>query len=351
MVSMSRELNVKILIVSNMYPSKDKPFWGTFVKNCHDGYVSQGVSTDLAVITDSGIKGYLVFYWLVFFKLVFGKHDIAHVHYVTHSVLPVLLARIFRKFRIVLNFHGSDAFPEDHEGKARTWLKQRINRIALRYSALVLVPSHYFYKKMQQAYAVNNMFVTPSGGVDAAIFPYVFTSQKKVLFAGRFLPEKGGVVAARAIHACRARVEGATIIGDGSDKTNIINALAGYQVRMPGLLPQKALAAEMASHLIFLFPSSREGESLGLVVVEAIFSGMVPLVLDNGAVREVIPAHLQELLVAGHKKEFPQKLSHLLSMPMSELEQISQELFRHSLDHYSSVEVAKSLVKALEDLK
>lgn len=334
---------MKILVVSNMYPNENKPYWGTFVKACVDGYIREGVLTDTSVIVDSGVKGYLKFYVTTFFKLIFSRYDVVHVHYVTHSVAPVLFARIFRNFKVVLNFHGSDAFPEVYEGSTRRKIKKNISDIAIKYSDLVIVPSEFFKNKMSLAYDLKSVFVSPSGGVNEQVFKYSASGGRRVLFAGRMLIEKGPLVAANTVKKCWSHIESATFIGDGADKQQVLDILAPFPVSYFGLMPHSELASHMSGNDIFLFPSTRDGESLGLVVIEAIFSGMIPLVIDNGAVRDIIPSKYHDLLIAKNADLFDENLLYLLSLDSNDRIEIAKELYQISKVKFSEIFVSKDL--------
>lgn len=341
---------MKLLVVSNMYPNERKPYWGTFVKACVDGYIREGVVTDISVISDSGIKGYLKFYIATFLKLLFGRYDVVHVHYVTHSVPPVLLARIFRKFKIVLNFHGSDAFPEATEGKRRGAIKRRISNLAIKFSDLVVVPSEYFRLKMNASYDLDNVFVSPSGGVDESLFKYSALGGDKVLFAGRMLEEKGGRIAAKAVRECWSKLSGAVFVGEGPEETLIKKELSMFSVGYLPLISHSELAEVMQRNDIFLFPSTREGESLGLVVVEAIFSGMIPLVMNNGAMKDIIPVEYHGLLIASDSEDYIGKLDVLLSRTSKERNSIVLDIYNQSIISYSAKNVSKILVGKLKEI-
>lgn len=341
---------MKLLVVSNMYPNERKPYWGTFVKACVDGYIREGVVTDISVISDSGIKGYLKFYIATFLKLLFGRYDVVHVHYVTHSVPPVLLARIFRKFKIVLNFHGSDAFPEATEGKRRRAIKRKISNLAIKFSDLVVVPSEYFRLKMNASYDLDNVFVSPSGGVDESLFKYSALGGDKVLFAGRMLEEKGGRIAAKAVRECWSKLSGAVFVGEGPEETLIKKELSMFSVGYLPLISHSELAEVMQRNDIFLFPSTREGESLGLVVVEAIFSGMIPLVMNNGAMKDIIPVEYHSLLIASDSEDYIGKLDVLLSRTSEERNSIVLDIYNQSIISYSAKNVSKFLVGKLKEI-
>lgn len=338
---------MKILIVSNMYPNEDRPFWGTFVKSCVDGYLQNSIDVNLAVLKQSSLRGYLRFYLNVLWMLATRKYTHVHVHYVTHSVPPVLLMRLVRKFKLVLNFHGSDAFPESSEGDIRRKIKCFISKIAVRSSTQIVVPSEYFKTSLEEVYLAKNVLVSPSGGVDSARFSFAPGGGDKVLFAGRMLAGKGAVIAAEATKACWEQLGAATFIGDGPDRARVEEILENLPVSYSGLVPHSELSRQMAMHDIFLFPSTRRGESLGLVLVESIFSGMVPVAMENGAVREIIPCELQEMLIAMCPESFAHKTQGLLRMSSAQRISICSRLYEHVREKFEQRNVAMRLINDL----
>lgn len=334
---------MKILVVSNMYPTTEKPYFGTFVKSCVDGYLSQGIKVDLSTINGSGLIAYLKFYLSAFIKSAFRKYDFVHVHYVSHSAPPVYLARLFKKFKILLNFHGSDAFPEVYESSLRRKIKKKICQLVLKKTNAAIVPSDYFKEKIIKSYKFDKIIVSPSGGVDRTLFKNKPAAGRVVMFAGRMIKEKGPLIAAKAIKANEALIDKVIMIGDGPELVIVKETLAGINVEYYDMLPREKLAVKMTEIDIFLFPSVREGESLGLVLIEAIFSGCVPLALDNGAVNEILP-DLCEIQLVTNLENYDTRLNELLSNT-SYLKKYSDLLYRYTRERYSSEEVSKKLIR------
>lgn len=64
-------IKMKILLISNMYPSKDFPSYGVFVKNTEQILLDNGVSVDKAVMTKrTGKLGKLVGYASHYLKII-----------------------------------------------------------------------------------------------------------------------------------------------------------------------------------------------------------------------------------------------------------------------------------------
>ena len=113
---------MKLLIISNMYPSANDPVYGTFVKVFADSmkaYNSEGV-TQLIVIRgrDGGrwkrLLKYVSFYVGVLYNLLFHTYDLVYVHTIAYPVVPIRLAALFRHhLPLVFNVHGGDV-PAGH---------------------------------------------------------------------------------------------------------------------------------------------------------------------------------------------------------------------------------------------
>jgi UDP-N-acetylglucosamine transferase subunit ALG13 len=89
--------NMKILVVSNMFPDSKHPSAGIFVKKFCDEISEIGINYDLAVMKKPDtkikkIKNYLQFYIGTFVKLMVNRYDVVYIHYASHSSIPVLFA-------------------------------------------------------------------------------------------------------------------------------------------------------------------------------------------------------------------------------------------------------------------
>lgn len=353
------ETSRRLAIVTNLYPTEQRPYFGTFVKNFHEDLVGRGWETKLFALPQfgSGVVGYLRFYLSVFVFLV--KNDgLVYVHYVSHSAPPVVAARLFNKrIKVVCHYHGSDAFPEFNEGVIRRWLKEIVCKIANRISNVLVVPTGVFKKRLVEAYKPKPpVFISPSGGVDESIF---FSTNKnndrlKVCFAGRMIRGKGAPVAARLIgrlSSLISNVQG-VLVGDGEEREEVEAILRDILSGEVKVLPPKSqleLADIFRSSSIFLFPSTRSGESLGLTWVEAALCGALPLVLKNGVTESLIPQAFSDELVAHDEEDLYQKL-HALALDRDRREVIVESL-RESLSfQYGSETVGEGLSSMLREL-
>lgn len=86
---------------------------------------------------------------------------------------------------------------------------------------------------------------------------------------------------------------------------------------------EQRVAALLTSHLVFVFPAL--WEHFGIVTVEAIQAGLVPLVHDSGGQREIVPLESLRFL---SDAELVDRARHVLEMPDAERLKIVDEL-RH----------------------
>ena len=286
---------MKILVVSNMYPSKQFPSYGIFVKNFCNQLDELNFSYSLSVMKKSKNKigkliGYLSFSLLTFCKCLFTDYDIVYIHYASHSSISVILAALFRKIRIYTNVHGSDVVPENKKQKK---MQKYTNKI-LSLSEKIIVPSEYFKDYVQLKYAVpsDKLFVSPSGGVDSKVF-YKEDMVKnasdvfRVGFVSRISYKKGWDTFIDACSLLEDKNFEFIIVGNGPEmglmQEKISEKGIEDRIRYYDLLPQDKLRTVYNEIDVFVFPTEREGESLGLVALEAMACGRPVIASDYAA--------------------------------------------------------------------
>lgn len=284
---------MKLLVVSNMYPSKEFPSYGVFVKNFAAQLEELNIDYRLAVMHKANGKlrklvGYVGFYLKSFFCSLFGSYDAVYVHYASHSSPGVLLARKFRKFTIYTNCHGSDVIPEN-PGQEKM---QKNTRQILARSEKIVVPSEYFKRVVAEKYALplEKLFVCASGGVNMDIFFPKEAAQERPFtmgFVGRLSYGKGWQTFLQACGKLPDRDWRIVMVGDGPEKEQMLSMLDALQLQsvttLHGLLPQAELANVYRNIDVFVFPTERQGESLGLVAVEAMACGCPVIASDFAA--------------------------------------------------------------------
>lgn len=354
----------KLICVTNLYPTESRPYFGTFVKNFSEGLRRFGWDIEVKSLTDfgSGVFAYLNFYISTFLRLL-RYEGIVYVHYVSHSAPPVLLAKVFnRRIRLVINYHGSDAFPENYEGQCRKKIKRIICSLANSQADLIVAPSAYFARKLEEAYSLKagSVQVSYSGGIDTKIFhlglskPSLKDGIARFVFASRMIEEKGCYLAVEAAKALCERVPGIMVsfVGDGPERTKMQLLLERHvsegKCKFHGALAQGQLAEKLRESDFFLFPSYREGESLGLVLIEAMACGALPVAVRRGAVSEILGG-VSERLSCRSLDDFS-ALTVNLALDVSQNDIIREKLELRARKVFESTVVASELAKQLHSL-
>lgn len=102
---------LKVLLVTNMYPYRDNPAWGVFVKQQADGLRRLGHHVDVLHIQGRRSKcSYLTAAFAVLRMTLRGSYDIVHAHY----GLSGIPASFCRNVPLVVTLHGSDVLGRRH---------------------------------------------------------------------------------------------------------------------------------------------------------------------------------------------------------------------------------------------
>lgn len=300
---------MKILVVSNMYPSDKGPNYGVFVKNFCDMLNDQGIENDKVVLTKKfgylkKLVGYVKYFFRSIIKTISYDPDIIYIHYGAHNAIIAIFLKMFTKRDVFINLHGSDVVPENKIHKAL----QPLVKAALKKCDKIIVPSEYFKDIVSKEFFVDGkkIFVFPSAGVNNDVF-YIKRKEnnvnfrkelnlneetKLIGFVSRLDYGKGWDVLLDAIEILSKdrtfiKDKKFIFIGDGKDKDNFYQLiekkeLSTYIIHKP-LLSQIDLNNYYNIMDLFIFPTMRKGESLGLVAIEAMTCGVPVIASDMAA--------------------------------------------------------------------
>lgn len=353
---------MKLKIVSNLYPSKYKPFKGTFVRNVLEGFKGKGCNVSLISLheltSNKFIRtlAYIQFFMRFFISGIRAvEGDVHYVHYTSHSSLGLILASFFKskkKLIVVSNVHGSDVLPIDNNvlSKCKVILSKKILDI----STLIVSPSDYFKNFLSENYGVANekVVVSPSGGVDCSVFHVLPSVQKKYTFGyvGRIEKEKGifDLIEAFRLFQCIDETSKLLIVGSGSCEVKLkemVRTMTGVTL-IQGTSQMQL--AEIYNSIDFLVFPSRVPESLGLIPIEAMMCGIPVLSTTAGATEEYIISDMRKFFFE------PGNVNDLLEA-LNKTRKVSSEdylkLSRLALDvasNYSSVKVIDDLYHVFE---
>lgn len=281
----------KILLVSNMYPSKKYKHYGSFVKNVGEELEKMGYQVDKCVIYKQDIYLLKIFSYLRFMvgtmmKSIFISYDIFYVHFISHSTFPVLVAKKTGKTKLILNVHGNDIVPDTEADIKNVGRSKRV----LPFADVVVAPSLYFKEVLLNEYHVSEekIFIYPSGGVNLKVF-YDSDQQecleklqldKKYTYIGmvsRIEKDKGWDTLLDALHRLEKesfmKKVKVLIVGTGDEQGAFDEMIHQYhledKIQQVNFVDQKDLVLYYNAFDVFVFPTKRKSDSLGLVGLEA----------------------------------------------------------------------------------
>ena len=282
----------KVLLVSNMYPSDKYKHYGVFVKNTKEILEDNGFVVDTVVMTKQTEKiaklfSYIYLYSMTVLKGIFNNYDYLYVHFVSHSSLgAVFLKRTSKNIKLIFNAHGNDVIADmDFELKN----EKRSNKY-LKYADKVIVPSNYFKNAIMEKYNISEDIINvyPSGGVDTSKFTNIDIKEAKkevglnnkysyIGYVSRIEKNKGWDVFLKAVKELvdneEIKNEKFIVIGGGAEEKEFNELVKKLKLKdyleIRNMVSQEELINIYNSLDIFVFPTYRKSESLGLVGLEA----------------------------------------------------------------------------------
>ena len=281
----------RILLVSNMYPSKKYPHYGVFVRNTEKLLLKNGKKLKKIVLkkTDNQVIKVFFYFWF-YVKIVlsgtFGNYDYIYGHFASHISMPLLIIKKIKKRRkIVLNVHGNDIVADS----LKDFKNQKKSKKILKKVDIVVAPSLYFKSILQNEYNIENnkIVVYPSSGVDKNIFfplnqnfarkKIGLNSQCKYIgYVGRIETNKGWDIFLKAAKIIIESYDSPIkfiVVGDGDEKDSFNELVRELSITEHiiyySMMDQDKLRLLYNSLDIFCFPTYRKSESLGLVGLEA----------------------------------------------------------------------------------
>ena len=356
---------MKIFLISNMYPSVDDPDYGIFVKNIESALEKNGaVISEKAVIsgrakssTDKIIK-YRKFYSKIISAYRKGNFDIVYLHFISHSSPGLLLAKILfgKKKKIIINIHGSDVLSH-HKG-----ILKKCNQQLLKFSDLIVVPSHYFEKIIYQKFPdfpKNKIFISPSGGIDSTVFYFQNKSKSNEVlhlgFVSRIEDDKGWKTFLEALMLLNSNSIPfkASLAGKGSKSLKMIKLISGLnlseKVKFIGVLPQKELNNFYNNIDLFIFPTL-SNESLGLVGLEAMACGNPVIGSEIAGLKTFIENNKNGFFIKpGNAQELAEKIEKYWLLPQQEKQKIQRNALK-TAQKYEKELVAQKLYHKFKEL-
>jgi glycosyltransferase involved in cell wall biosynthesis len=268
---------LRILLVSGMYPSPERPEYGIFVARMADALRARGHEVDEAVLR-GGRRGRLRtplrYAGLLGRTLALARRTTPDVVYAHYLVPPGLIAAA-TGLPYVVTAHGGDV-----RNSHRSLPLGLLTRVVVRRAGAVICVSDYLARRLAAPAEVIDC------GVDTDRFrptPRAPGSGPRFLFVGSLTPRKNVGRLMRAF--ARLREGSLTIVGGGPLETELRAAAPGG-VRFVGRRSPEEVLVDMHAHDVICLPSLVEPQ--GQAMLEALACGRPVVATRVGGPAEVV---------------------------------------------------------------
>lgn len=358
---------MKILLISNMYPSAKDKTYGTFVKMFKEGIMR---NADDLIFDSCLIRGrsnnlmtkvykYFIFYFSIIYKVLFTEYDLIYNHQITHAAPVLRFCQYFRKFKLVMNIHGGDMVTIDKTSK----ILLDIAIPLLVDSRLIVVPSEYFkgivLNKIPRV-SSEQVFVSASGGLDRNVFTCLDSHRSltgMIVCVSRIDKGKGWDVLVNAVSELRSRGK---MVGK-----KVVFCGYGSQAE---LLKRKIQELDLQDYCSYLGPKTHQElnelynqtdimifptmlyESLGLVGLEAMACGCPVIGSNIGCLPEYIKNGVTGFLFeSGNSYELADRIVDFYNLSDSQRNIMRAQTIKMA-GKYNSDEISQRMVHKLRDI-
>lgn len=296
---------MKLLLISTLYPTKDHPDYGTYVKAIHQAYLDQGMEVDLVTFMREGGKLKKALEMRRFKSALkdalerASDYDVINVQY-PYFAAPIIRKKLYQlRTPIVTSVHGSDVFADS----AYKEKQLEDTAVLMANSHRVITPSEFFKKKLLENYLLEPTRVTscPPGGFDGSAYSGTRRASEtlRISVVGRLVLEKGLPTVFKALSELKDELPSyeLRIVGGGEDESVLKSLAEKEQVSavFTGAVSPKELPVIYESTDLFIFPTELE-ESLGMVGLEAMYGGAFVIASEIGAIPEYLENQVEGLL-------------------------------------------------------
>lgn len=276
---------MRILLLTNMYPSAERPDYGVFVQRLADALEARGHVLDRVVLPASPpgrLRTPRKYAGLLRRALAAEgrRPDVIYAHYLvpTGVLARTVASRMDTPY--VLTAHGTDVTNAERSRAVRA-----ATRVALGRASAVVAVSRYLAERIDAPDGV------PLEVIDCGVDTRLFTPAPapagrdgpRFLFVGSLTERKN---AGRLIEAFALLDRGSLTIAGTGPLEQRLRAEAGGRVRFAGRLDAAAVAAELAAADVVCQPSLEEAQ--GQVVLEALARGRPVVATNVGGPAELV---------------------------------------------------------------
>jgi len=291
---------MKILIISNMYPSKQKPYAGIFVKNQYESLLQNKGKNDIINIfamqrTFTSSIGSVLKYAKAFFQFIpyyFKKYDVLHLHFFFPLIILLYLYKIiYPKTKVVVTFHGSDITLHINGG-----LNQKIFKFLSKCIDVPIAVGEDLANEITNKLELKVKEII-SAGVNQDVFkPLQLNKRYDFIFVGSFIKRKGLDLLLKAIEIIDDKKIRYCIVGSGELEQDVINVQKNNTITLLKNQSQQQLCELYNQSKYFILPS--RDEPFGLVATESIFCSTPAIVSNIGGLKSQVKDNENGFLIS-----------------------------------------------------
>jgi glycosyltransferase involved in cell wall biosynthesis len=221
--------------------------------------------------------------------------DVIHANW----TLPGMLAWIGKpvhQLPYLVTVHGSDIF----QGGRNKWIR-KLTQISLEKAHKVIAVSNSLSQEVVRIGIQSDHITVIPDGVDTDLFhPGSYDDNQYLLYAGAFIRRKGVeylIQAFKTVHSKFHQLH-LVLVGNGPLREELESLVSTLDltgdVLFTGWQTQEQLATWMRKARLFILPSLEEG--LGVVLLEALSSGVPCIASQVGGIPDIISPDIGELV-------------------------------------------------------
>lgn len=290
---------MKVLIISNMYPSEQKPYAGIFVKNQYEALLQNIGKNDSVEIfamqrTFTSSVGSILKYFNAFVDFIpnyFKKYEVLHLHFFYPLILLVYLYKIiYPNTKVIVTFHGSDITTHINGG-----LNQKIFKFLSKCIDVPIAVGEDLANEITNKLGLKVKEII-SAGVSQDVFkPLGLNKRYDFIFVGSFINRKGLDLLLKAIEMIDDKKIRYCIVGSGELEEDVINVQKNNTITLLKNQSQQQLCALYNQSKYFILPS--RDEPFGLVATESIFCSTPVIVSNIGGLKSQVRNNVNGFII------------------------------------------------------
>lgn len=343
---------MRVLIISNMYPSIEKPYAGIFIKNQYEElqtllHTDEEIEIFYMKRRFTSAWGSLLKYFFAFIRFIpylFRKYEVVHLHFFYPLIYLVWCYKLIHpRAKVVVTFHGKDI----------TKLVTKSNQTRLRNIAKIVdftIPVGRTIAEMVHDKLKLDIGMIQPVGVNNNVFYREEGSTKEFdfIWIGSFIHRKGIDLVIEAIRTIPNPEISYCFCGSGEYLTEIEKLKKTHRVSIRQNQTQDQLRKLLNASRFFLLMSRNEG--FPTATIEAMYCGLPVLTSDIPQFREQVEEGINGFTTPGEDvAALQRKMLELYNIKQTEYHQLSRGALK-SFKELSLRQVCQELMETYRKL-